>query len=116
MGLFGRRRSPGGALHGPASSPVDLTVESWASFLRAGGSVGLDEWLALDGETRTAIEQAGIAVMADFACALAQAMSGPEGLVEVAALADGGRSREEAMASATLEAAMSLMRRQGAVR
>lgn len=86
------------------AATAEVSQASLLAFLRAGGVLGLSEWLVLDSVTQAALERAGTALWAERAMALAACMAGGAGMV--ADLADGGEASEDRRLEALLNRAL----------
>ena len=103
-------RKPRKGRSGPRIAPASLTA-----FVRAGGAVSLREWLRLDPSIQAALERAGTEVRAEFALAVATALSGEAGAMAVAGQADPRATDDVAMERA-LDVSMRLLRGAGGAR
>jgi hypothetical protein len=89
---------------GPARERVLLAlVEAAACYLRAGGVVTPDAWLALSVVERIALETAGERVAATRAALYGLATQGPLGAASAYGVADGGVARRRVLLEQAVE-------------
>lgn len=95
--------------------PEDLTASDWEAFLRAGGVLTMDEWLALDPGSRNALAQAGESLWLSRAATRASlTVSGQDAIPAALRPIDGGDALRGQIGNEILDRAAASRRWMGA--